>query len=242
MPIPLRISAYLFFLPLFLQAQEESSLPFFTPPSGWEMQVPSSVTPHVKILFTLPHKEGLSPSMNLSIEPTSLSQEEYIKTVKSLHEEDRNKEWQLLGKMQTKAGLAQLTQINTLSEWGPVRILQLIFVKEGFAYVITAAALKKEFSSYYSLFHKALRSFTLTNDLIDALPLLEKRDSLRSLRESLLVKQVQEERESSFHSFAKEVHAQASELGPYWEYLLLQQTENALKNPPLSNETAADPS
>jgi len=217
-----------------LTADELTSEPsplvcFFTPPPEWEIAFPNSLAPHVKIIFTKPKTLGFHPSINLSIEPTSASLEEYLKVIKEIHEQDRDKEWGLLGKMQTQAGLAQLTQINTTSEFGAVRILQLILIKQGNAYILTAAALKKEFSLYYSLFHKALRSLTLSTDLIEALPLLEKRDQLRLSKETLL-KAPEEisEKTPRFHSFAKEVHAYAQDLGAYWEYLLLQQTQEAL--------------
>lgn len=217
-----------------LTADEPTSEPsslvcFFTPPSEWEIAFPSSTTPHVKIIFTKPKTLGFRPSINLSIEPTSASLEEYLKIIKEIHEQDRNKEWGLLGKMQTQAGLAQLTQINTTSEFGAIRILQLILIKQGNAYILTAAALKKEFSLYYSLFHKALRSLTLSTDLIEALPLLEKRDQLRLSKETLLkAPEELSEKNPLFHSFAKEVHTYAQDLGAYWEYLLLQQTQEAL--------------
>lgn len=208
-----------------------SSTCFFIPPVDWELSFPPSTTPHVKIIFTKPKALGFHPSINLSIEPTTASLEEYLKAIKEIHEQDRDKEWSLLGKMQTPAGLAQLTQINTSSEWGPVRMLQLILVKQGNAYILTAAALKKEFSSYYTFFHKALRSLTLSNDLIEALPLLEKRDQLRLAKENLLgANQEILEKNPLFDSFAKEVHAHAQDLGAYWEYLLLKQIQETVLN------------
>ena len=227
--LPLLLSSILLILLSSLTAEESTLTCFFTPPPGWEISFPPASTPHVKILFTKPNGIKFSPSINLSIEPTSVSIEEYLKIIKEVHEQDRDKEWSMLGKMQTQSGLAQLTQINTSSEWGPVRLLQLILIKQGNAYILTAAALKKEFSLYYSLFQKAFRSLTLTADLIEALPLLEKRDQLRSSRETLLNSSGEfSEKNPLFHLFAKEVHSYAQDLGNYWEYLLLQQTQEAM--------------
>ncbi len=94
------------------------------------------------------------------MEETSASLSEYLKAVKAIHEQGKH-QWRALGKVRTNAGLAQLTEMDSGSEWGPIRILQLILIKDGSAYVLTAAALREEFAEYYQQIQSAFRSLTL---------------------------------------------------------------------------------
>jgi len=130
---------------------------FFLPPKNWEIADPRSLSPRVKIAFIKNTGKGLCPSINLAVEQTQVSLSDYLKAVKAIHEQDRNNRWRALGKVRTAAGLAQLTEIDSSSEWGSVRLLQLILLKSGTAYVLTAAALKEEFSDFYKEFQSAFR-------------------------------------------------------------------------------------
>jgi hypothetical protein len=208
---------------------EEASFCFFLPPQGWEITDPTTLSPRVKIAFVKPKNQGFFPSMNLSVEKTSVSLSEYLKAVKAIHEQDRNNHWRALGKVHTATGLAQLTEIDTTSEWGPVRMLQLILLKEGHAYVLTAAALKKEFSKFYKEIQTAFRSLTLTTNLLSCIPLLEKQEGLKQKQESLFgVAKEEHFQEKYWPSFQQEVLTQFAEMGAYWQVLLLKQTQEEL--------------
>jgi hypothetical protein len=166
----------------------ENSYCFFHPPSGWEITDPSTLSPRVKIRFVKPKSKGFCPSINLTVESTSVSLSEYLKAVKTIHEQDKGNQWRQLGKVHTTAGVAQLTQIDTSSEWGTIRMLQLILIKEGSAYLLTAAALKEEFSKFYQEIQTSFRSLNLTNDLFQPIAQLEKKELLLEKKQKLLEK------------------------------------------------------
>lgn len=163
-----------------------ASLCYFIPPQGWEIADPKGLSPRVKIAFVKNTGKGFCPSINLATEETTTSLNDYLKAVKAIHEQDRNNHWRALGKVRTNAGLAQLTEVDSSSQWGPIRILQLIFMKDGSAYVLTAAALKEEFSDYYKEIQSAFRSLTLSFDLVSNIPQLERREIVKQSQQHLI--------------------------------------------------------
>jgi hypothetical protein len=212
---------------------------FFLPPKDWEIADPSTLSPHVKIAFLKRSPKGFYPSINLAIEETQASLHDYLKAVRTLHE-DHHKHWRALGKVRTPAGLAQLTEIDSKTDLGPVRILQLILLKEGYAYILTAAALKEEISDYYKDFQSAFRSLTLTSDLIHHIPQLDRREMLREKQQTLL-QSAQESlsqqasliEESPFQEqvwlpFQQFVTEQFKDMGAFWQILLLKNTQEKL--------------
>src|SRR3984957_10065767 len=158
---------------------------YFVPPPGWEIADPSTLSSKIKIAFLKNSGKGFCPSINLAIEETDVSLSEYLKAVKTIHEQDRKNQWRALGKVRTVAGMAQLTEIDSTTEWGPVRILQLILIKDKHAYVVTAAALKEEMSNYYKEVQAAFRSLTISHDLLQNIPQQERRDMLKDQHTAL---------------------------------------------------------
>ncbi len=226
-----------------LQAVEavHSSQCYFIPPEKWEVSDPRSLSPKVKIAFLKKGGNGFCPSINLAIEETNASSSEYLKAVKAIHEQDRNTQWRALGKVRTGAGHAQLTEIDSTSEWGPVRILQLILVKEGHAYVMTAAALKEDISKYYKDFQAAFRSFTLTSDLFSNIPQTDRRQTLRQLQSDMLAAsekffQTQKKspmadgkfKEEHWLPFQKSVLDDFGDMGTFWQILVLRNANEKL--------------
>lgn len=139
---------------------------FFTPPKEWKPLNSVEIQKkyhHVKLGYTGKSKKGLPPSLNLAIEKIgTLSLVEYLNAVKQIHESDaHNLEWKNLGSFSTQAGKATLTQVERRTEWGKVLLLQLIFIANQNAYVLTASALKEEFVLFYKEFETAFRSFKL---------------------------------------------------------------------------------
>jgi hypothetical protein len=163
-------------------------------------------------------KEGFCPSLNLAIENVEGTLNEYLSDVKAIHEQDRNNRWRKLGKVRTLAGDAQLTEIDTLSNLGPVRMLQLILIKEGSAYIMTAAALKKDFCSYYRDFQEAFHSLNVTHDLLDAIPQLERKTAIKHEREKLISSP------QEFSSFQKMVLEDFKDMGLFWQTLTIENT------------------
>ena len=215
--------------------QELAAQCFFTPPEGWEIADPSKLPGHVKISFYKKNSQcGFCPSINLAIEETSASLSEYLKAIKAIHEQDRTNRWRALGKVRTAAGLAQLTEIDSTTEWGPVRILQIILLKEGKAYVLTAAALKDEMSSFYKEFQSAFRSLTLSSDLVGNIPQLERREKLKEKEQQLLkatLDSLSADKSTSsktspfdsqlWLSFQQMIIDDFKDMGAHWQILLL---------------------
>lgn len=160
---------------------------FFTPPSGWLVGDPKQLSGRVQISF-LKKQEGFCPSINLAVEPTDVSQEEYIQIVQSIHENHHADRWRRLGKVPALAGNCDLTELDMTTEWGPVRLLQLILVRDGCAYIMTAAATKKEIASYYGDFQACFRSLQMTPNLIDVIPDTKRRELLKNLQDNLVTK------------------------------------------------------
>jgi hypothetical protein len=196
---------------------------YFVPPENWDIADPTTLSPAVKIAFLTKSSKGFCPSINLAIEKTHVSINEYLKAVKAIHEQDRSNQWRALGKVKTQSGLAQLTEIDSPSEFGPIRLLQLILLKDGYAYVLTAAALKEEFSAHYQAFQTAFRSLTLTNDLFSNIPQLERRETLK-------LKQNQLNETADWDPFQKTVLEDFKDMGTFWQILVLSDSHDKLKH------------
>jgi hypothetical protein len=219
------------------------SLCFFTPPQGWEIADPKKLSSRVKIAFLTNTGKGFCPSLNLAIEKTSSSLTDYLKAVRSIHEQDRSNQWRALGKVRTEAGLAQLTEIDTNTEWGPARMLQLILLKDNHAYILTAAALREEFSNYYKEFQSAFRSMTLSSDLLSNIPQLERRELLKQKQQQLLTSAktllttsnppkglFEDPRFQKKHwlPFQKSILNNFGDMGAFWQILFLRNAQEKL--------------
>ncbi|MBS0652996.1 MAG: hypothetical protein JSR39_05645 [Verrucomicrobia bacterium] len=159
---------------------------YITPPKGWEIANPKFLAKSVQIAFLKKSGSGFCPSINLAVEKSNLSLPEYLNVIRQIHESDKRNRWRQLGKVHTLSGIGQLTEIDTSTEFGPVRMLQLILVKQGYTYVVTAAALKEEIAQHYQEFQSAFRSLQVTSDLISTVPQMERRDTLKERSEQLI--------------------------------------------------------
>jgi hypothetical protein len=209
---------------------------YFVPPPQWEIADPSTLSPKVKIAFLKTSNKGFCPSINLAIEETDVSLSEYLKAVKTIHEQDRKNQWRALGKVRTAAGMAQLTEIDSTTEWGPVRILQLILIKDKYAYVVTAAALKEEMSNYYKEVQAAFRSLTISHDLLQNIPQQERRDMLKDQQTVLFAAASSEKSffedpvflEKNLIPFQKMVIDNFTDMGAFWQILVLRNVHDKL--------------
>jgi hypothetical protein len=189
---------------------------YFKPPPEWSLADPSLLSKRVKIAFLGKGKKGFYPSINLTIEEVDVSLAEYVKAVKAIHERDPAKQWRNLGHFKTAAGEAVLTAIDTKNGWGPIRLLQLLFVKEKTAYILTACALKEDFPQFYQAFQPAFRSLTLTSDLIEEVNPPSRRDELKK-RIIKMHTATHEEQEL----FRKAILDDFCDMGSYWQLLLI---------------------
>ncbi len=168
--IQLQLKEALFFAILMLSAslsaqsiqniqQKPTEMVTFTPPAGWKSVDDKLLTPNVRAIV-IGQSSTYPPSINLATENYSGTFKEYLKIVRSIGEQ-RGSNWKDLGAFKTNAGEGRLTQLDTKSEWGEVRMINLILLKNGIVYILTAAALKSEFAGYYQVFFDTLRSLQI---------------------------------------------------------------------------------
>ena len=129
----------------------------FTPPEGWRMGEAKDLPPAVQIMVIGKGIAAYPPSINLAIEAYEGSTKSYLKIVKSINEKEGTR-WKDLGAIQTEAGPASLSQVDISTKWGEARMMHVILVKQGYAYIMTASALKSEFPQFYKDFFAAMRS------------------------------------------------------------------------------------
>ena len=205
-----------------------ASLPpfyYFHPPKDWLISDPTHLPKEVKIAFIQSERKMITPSINLTLEKVDVPIETYIQEVKKIHQTDRTTQCRELGILNTKSGNAHLLEISMKKEWGDIRILQSILIKDGFAHLLTALSLKKDFMKYHELFLSTFKSLTIAPDLYSSITeeeprkvLKEKIHSLRSLQE--------EEQLRSLLSF---MDTSLEKEGKCWQILAIQYIKNNLK-------------
>ncbi len=129
----------------------------FTPPEGWGYADPGKLPPSVKVMVLGKSGGRFPPSINLGTEPYTGTLKEYLRIVKAIND-SQNSEWKSLGSIHTKAGRASLSQVDMSTSWGPVRLMHVILVREGTAYIMTSAAARDEFPRFYKQFFNSMRS------------------------------------------------------------------------------------
>lgn len=139
-------------------AQEE--LVQFTPPPGWRFADVSNQLNKVRTMVVGTGKREVQPSMNLMVDSYPGTKKEFLKFAKALCE-TKGEHWKDLGTIQTEAGNASLLQVQSKTEWGDLQMLQVVLLKEGKVYILTAAALKEEFPQFYSDFFRSLRTLRI---------------------------------------------------------------------------------
>jgi hypothetical protein len=135
----------------------------FNPPEGWFLADPDGLPSHVQAMVVGKGKYEFPPSINLSTEEFAGSLRDYLKVVREINH-SHGSEWKDLGTIRTQAGEASLSQADTQTEWGSVRMLHVILSREGVIYILTAAARKEEFPKFYKTFFDSLRSLHVNKD------------------------------------------------------------------------------
>lgn len=142
---------------------EDSSIQLaLTPPPNWRMAETKELPKHVKVLIVGKGKHSMPPSINLGYEIFSGSLKDYLKIIKNFNQ-SQGDPWVDLGTIETQAGQASLSQVEITTQWGPIKEMHVILARNGIIYIVTAAALKEEFSSFYPLFLEAFRSLHFVN-------------------------------------------------------------------------------
>ncbi len=232
----------LFSLHICVQASETC---FFIPPKGWEIANPEILAPRVHICFVGKSSKGLAPSINLATEKVDISLESYIEEVRKIHKSDPNSRWRDLGIYKTPMGQGRLTELETPTEGGMARIVQLILIKDQIAYILTAGALKEEFSHYYRTFDQALGSLQFSSNLIESYSPSGRQPMLKQQVEEMYEKLNKKVRKSEsrpalflsedfqrevWKPFENKIINDFTEMGPYWQILLLKEIQANILN------------
>lgn len=129
----------------------------FTPPSGWRYADSNGLPKHVHLMVVGKGAHDFPPSITLASEPYQGSIKDYLKVIKKLST-SRGNQWKDLGNIRTEAGNANLSQTDSQSQWGGVKMMHVIIKKDDTVYILTAAALKEEFPTFYKEIFASLRS------------------------------------------------------------------------------------
>jgi hypothetical protein len=132
----------------------------FQPPEGWRLADPKSLPSHVKMMVVGKGSSNYPPSINLAYDTFNGTLKEYLKLVEAINKR-LGSEWIDIGLIQTLSGEARLLQLDSKNAWGQERQMQVILVKDGIAYILTASALREEFSQFYPQFFKSLKSLKI---------------------------------------------------------------------------------
>jgi hypothetical protein len=206
----------------------------------------------VKVMVVGKSPTSFPPSMNLSTEPYKGSLKQYLKIVKNMNDA-QGFEWKDLGTIRTEAGIASLSQADTKNEWGNVRLMHVILMKNGTVYILTASALKDEFSEFYKEFFAAMRSLRVANDAYEMIINPQQRALLKNAVsklqfewKSLIEKEMRENKSMDAERIKEQVFTSPSfndrlwipfktlvsqkfgELGTEWQSLILQRVEDDL--------------
>lgn len=223
---------------------------FFKPPREWSPATPES--PHVKALFLEKSRSSFPASVNLATEPVTLTLKEYLKVVQELYRSKPGVVWREIGKIETRAGEAALTEIETQNQWGTVKMVQMLFLKEGLVHIVTTAALKNEYSKHYQEFYKIFKSFNVASDPLDILG-EEKRGRIEQAIEKMqramncdlsdfdTALQDKLFQKKEWKPFQTMLAKEFEEHGIYWQALMLDSAQNMLSES-FSNASATIPS
>lgn len=190
----------------------------FQPPTDWEIAQLKVPAPNIHIGFLSKGTDGFRPSINLATEDVEVSLKEYVKAVKEIHTADPKIRWRDLGKFATQAGEGRLIELSNSSPWGKMKIFQAIVVKEGTAYILTAAVLNEDLSKYQASILNSFHSLTLIPDLWTPITDSEKRKEIQNLFASLGKTDDIENQKLRLQQLV-DSHSQ---LGPYWQFLALR--------------------
>lgn len=142
------------------ESHEATAQASFKSPEGWRYANEKELPSNIKVMVIGKSEYEYPPSINLGTEKFDGTIKDYLKLVKSLNQ-SMGKEWKDLGKIRTEAGNASLSQSDIKTEWGDVRMMHVILVKSGVAYIMTAASRKEEFPKFYKDFFASMRSLNV---------------------------------------------------------------------------------
>ncbi len=157
----------------------------FTPPAGWSQAEETSLPKYVLAMVIGKGTSNFPPSINLAYDYAPDGLQEYMKVVRQLNDA-KGIPFKDLGTIRTQAGDARLLQLDLATEQGTIREMQVIYNRGDTAYILTAAALKDEFSTFYKDFFTSLRSLNVNRTLMEMIPDKRRQLALENYRKTLL--------------------------------------------------------
>jgi len=137
--------------------QDQNDTLMFTPPLGWRYADANALPEHVNLMVVGKGAHEFPPSIALGTEIYNGTLKQYLKKIKEINR-DKGYEWKDLGTIRTEMGNASISQVDTKTKWGDVRLMHVIIYQNGIIYVVTASALKEEFPSLYKQILDSFRS------------------------------------------------------------------------------------
>lgn len=135
----------------------------FDPPKGWRDADPGKYPESVQVVVVGKGKSTFPPQLNLNTEYFTGSLKDYLEIVKKYNQSQKI-EWKDLGSIETQAGTGSLSQVDVPTEWGVVRMMHVILVKDQMIYILNASALRDEFAIYYRDFFQSMLSLRYSTD------------------------------------------------------------------------------
>jgi len=203
------------------------------PPQNWQMANPEELSPRVKLMVVGKSQTHYPPSINIGTEPYKGTTRNYLLMVKRVNE-SLGSQWKDLGNIQTQSGKASLSQVDMNTEWGPVRLMHVILVKNRTVYVVTAGALKEEFSLYYREFFDAFKSIKLNPSVFELVGDPKQQRKLEQEYQKLIRKQEKitfdsnEFQEKYWDPFLSLLNSHYAHLGPDWKEKTIQKVHHDL--------------
>ena len=203
---------------------------YFMPPTGWELRMPVERDAYIQAAFVGEQKGLLAPCVRYTTEVTDYSLKEYVQAVREqqlAQAQQPQDRWSDLGPFRTKAGEGRLIELELATEVGQLQMLQAICMGDGHAHVLTALALKEEFSALRPKFLETLRSLAVAETLFAPIADASKREDLEQLFTSLGEFPAEGDRaplqEERWNSLQKLITNSYDSQGEHWQFLLLKE-------------------
>ncbi|SCA62780.1 Uncharacterized protein SCG7086_AD_00330 [Chlamydiales bacterium SCGC AG-110-P3] len=220
---------------------------FFDPPEGWGFADPSLMNENLKMLVVGKGSNVLPPTINLSQEVFDGTMKEYIEIAKRITR-DRGGSWRRMGTVKTAAGKATLAQTETRTEFGETKMFHAFLLHRGIIHIVTASAIKNEYSAFYDTFFKAIQSLRVNQSPEEMLSDSARRATLddacatvktqwKAVTQGLETKKRRSETEreqivavfdsndfqnGAWRAFTERVNSEFEEMGEEWQEAVLQ--------------------
>ena len=221
-------------------SENEPGAVVFTPPPGWKMANSNQLPGSVQFMVVGKGQGDVPPSMNLATEPYSGTLKQYLKIVKSIND-SKGAEWKDLGSIRTDAGNANLSQVDKKTQWGEMRMMHAILLKNHTIYIVTAAAPKEEFARYYKDFFQSIRSLRINKDIFELVSNQKRREALRNSISELKTEWKNspvDSQDKLWTAFMEKINKDYSDMSLNWNQTL----QKTVKDELLDSEETPEPS